>query len=143
MSNKTSVTLVDVSCSGATVAKGILGPQYRGLSTQIESVNVLVGDRKIDVVVMSIGGNDVGFATILTTCALQVNCPLAKATALPLSGFTTIASGVQGLTAGLASSYSAINKMFYGLELPRVQDQKLPGLSLSDGGTVFLILILM
>lgn len=138
MSNKTSVTLVDVSCSGATVGKGILGPQYRGLSTQIESVNVLVGDRKIDAVVMSIGGNDVGFATILTTCALQVNCPLAKATALPLSGFTTIASGVQGLTAGLASSYSAINKCFTDSSCQGVQDQKLPGLSLSDGGTVFL-----
>jgi lysophospholipase L1-like esterase len=137
-SNQTSVTLIDVSCSGATVAKGILGPQFRGMKSQIESVEDLIGNRKIDAVVMSIGGNDVGFGTILTTCALQNNCPLAKATAPPLSNFPTIAAGVQGLTAGLATSYASINKCFTNSRCQGAQNQKLPGLSLSDSGRVFL-----
>lgn len=137
-SKQTSVTLVDVSCSGATVAKGILGSQYRGLPTQIESVSEIVGDREIDAVVMTIGGNDVGFATILTTCALQANCPLAEATSAPLSNFPTIAAGVQDLTAGLASSYAAINTCFTDSSCEGTQGQKLPGLSLGKKGSVFL-----
>lgn len=137
-SNKTSVTLLDVSCSGATVQKGILGPQFRGMNSQIESVNELLGGRKIDVVLMSVGGNDVGFGSILTSCALQSNCPLAKATTLPLSGFPTIQTGVQGLTAGLAASYASINKCLTNSTCQGAQGQKLPGLSLSDVGKVFL-----
>lgn len=137
-SNKTSVTLLDVSCSGATVQKGILGPQFRGMNSQIESVNELLGGRKIDVVLMSVGGNDVGFGSILTSCALQSNCPLAKATTLPLSGFPTIQTGVQGLTAGLAASYASINKCLTNSTCLGAQGQKLPGLSLSDVGKVFL-----
>ncbi len=137
-SNKTSVTLVDVSCSGATVQKGILGSQYRGMNSQIESVSKLIGDLEIDAVVMSIGGNDVGFGSILTTCALQINCPLAKATAPPLSSFPTIQTGVQGLTAGLATSYASINKCFTDSTCQGAQSQKLPGLRLSDTGSIFL-----
>lgn len=137
-SNKTSVTLVDVSCSGATVQKGILGPQLRGMSSQIESVSNLIGNREIDAVVMSVGGNDIGFATILTACALQSNCPLAKATAQPLSSFPNIQTGVQTLTAGLANNYASINKCFTGTSCQGAQGQKLPGLSLSDTGQVLL-----
>ena len=137
-SNKTSVTLVDVSCSGATVQKGILGPQLRGMNSQIESASKLIGNRKIDAVVMSIGGNDVGFGSILTSCALQSNCPLAKASAPPLSSFPTIQAGVQNLTAGLAASYSSINKCLTGAGCQGALGQKLPGLSLSDTGKVLL-----
>lgn len=137
-SNKTSVTLLDVSCSGATVQKGILGTQFRGTNSQIESVSELIGNREIDAVLLTVGGNDVGFGSILTSCALQINCPLAKATTAPLSSFATIQSGVQGLTAGLAASYSSINKCFTSSTCQGAQGQSLPGLSLSDSGKVFL-----
>jgi len=136
-SAQTSVTLVDVSCSGATVQKGILGPQYRGANSQIEAVRDVVGDRTIDAVVISIGGNDVGFGSILTTCALQSNCPLAKATGLPLSAFPSVQAGVQSLTADLAASYSSINKCFTDVTCQGAQNQKLPGLSLSATGRIF------
>lgn len=137
-SGKTSVTLLDVSCSGATVQKGILGPQFRGMKSQIESVNDLLGGRKIDVLLMSIGGNDVGFGSILTSCALQSNCPLAKATAPPLSSFPTTQVGVQTLTAGLGASYASINKCLTNANCQGAQGQKLPGLTLSNTGKVFL-----
>jgi lysophospholipase L1-like esterase len=137
-SNKTSVTLVDVSCSGATVQKGILGPQFRGINSQIESVSQLIGGREIDMLFMTVGGNDVGFGSILTSCALQSNCPLAKATTPPLSSFPTIQTGVQGLTAGLAASYASINKCLTTTTCQGAQGQKLPSLSLGDVGKVFL-----
>jgi hypothetical protein len=137
-SSKTSVTLLDVSCSGATVQKGILGPQFRGTNSQIELVNELLRGREIDVVQMSVGGNDVGFGSILTSCALQSNCPLAKATAPPLSSFPTTQAGVQALTAGLAASYASINKCLVTAACQGAQGQKLPVLSLSDTGKVFL-----
>ena len=137
-SKKSSITLVDVSCSGATVQKGILGPQYRGMKSQIESVSELIKDRNIDAVVMSVGGNDVGFSSILTSCALQRNCPLAKASALPLSAYPTIQTGIQGLTAELATSYSLINRCFTDSTCEGTQSQKLPGLSMSPTGQVFI-----
>jgi lysophospholipase L1-like esterase len=54
--------LTDVSCSGATTAEmttpqGTAPPQFDALS------------RSTDVVTVTIGGNDVGFASILGTCA--------------------------------------------------------------------------
>ena len=45
---------------------------------------------------------------------------------------------MQGLTAGLAASYSSIDKCFTDSTCPGAQGQKLPGLSLSDAGKVFL-----
>ena len=137
-SKKTSVTLVDVSCSGATVQKGILGPQLRGMKSQIEAVNDLVKGRDIDAVVMSVGGNDVGFGSILTSCALQNDCPLARATTLPLSAYPTIQTGIQALTAELPTGYSLINKCFTDATCTGTQNQSLPGLSLSPIGQVFL-----
>ena len=137
-SKKTSVTLVDVSCSGATMQKGILGPQLRGMKSQIEAVNDLVKGRDIDAIVMSAGGNDIGFGSILTSCALQSNCPLATTTTPPLSAYPTIQTGVQALTAELPAGYSSINKCFTESTCIGVQNQSLPGLSLSPIGQVFL-----
>ncbi|WP_405583650.1 SGNH/GDSL hydrolase family protein [Streptomyces sp. NBC_01190] len=55
-------TLTDVSCSGATTAdmtapQGSVPPQFAAL------------DRHTDLVTVTIGGNDIGFSTILGTCA--------------------------------------------------------------------------
>ena len=126
-SKKSSVTLVDVSCSGATVQKGILGPQLRGMKSQIEAVNDLVKGRDIDAIVMSVGGNDVGFGSILASCALQSNCPLATATIPPISAYPTIQTGVQALTAELPTGYSLINTCFNRLHLHRGAESKLAG----------------
>ena len=62
----TSVTFVSVASSGATVSRGLLSGQSDELPTaQIEQVRELVGERPIDTVAMSIGGNDIGFARIV------------------------------------------------------------------------------
>ena len=62
----TSVTLLSVAASGATIRRGMLAPQGGDLDTsQIDSATLLVGDRGIDLALVAIGGNDVGFAHIV------------------------------------------------------------------------------
>jgi len=109
-SSRSSVTLIDVSCSGATIDSGILGPQRSAnqRAAQIEQVGRLIGKREIDVLVFSIGGNDVGFTSILSTCAVSLDCPLVPANTPPLNGFATVQQGVQTLTGRLAPGYQRI-----------------------------------
>lgn len=62
----TSVTFVSVAAAGATVDAGLLGPQNEQLPRpQIEAVADLIGEREVDVLLISIGGNDVGFSQLL------------------------------------------------------------------------------
>ncbi len=137
-SSKTSVTLVDVSCSGATIDRGILGAQYLNTPSQIEQVTALIGNRSIDVLSLTIGGNDVGFGSILTTCALANNCPLAKATSRPLSNYPTVQSGVQSETAKLAGAYTRINNCLADAPCQSATGESIPGLRITPGGKVFL-----
>lgn len=70
---------IDVACSGATINVGVLGP-YAGvnhggeirpaLPSQIEQIEkrlAELGNPPLDVLLLSIGGNDVGFSTIIST----------------------------------------------------------------------------
>lgn len=137
-SPKTSVTLVDVSCSGATIDRGILGSQYLDTPTQIEQVAALIGKRSIDALSLTIGGNDVGFGSILTTCALANNCPLAKATSRPLSNYPTVQGGVQSETAKLASAYARVDNCLTDAPCQSATGESIQGLRITPGGKVFL-----
>jgi len=104
----TSVTLVDVSCSGATVRAGILGVQPGTGQTQIALAKSLIGDQLVDLVSLSIGGNDVGFGSVLSSCLLNANCPLSKPASGVLQNYPTLQAGVSDQTAKLQTSYSDI-----------------------------------
>ncbi len=78
----TSVTLVHLSCSGATVSEGLIGP-YAGveppagaadLPPQVARAAALIGGREVDAVLVSIGGNDVGFGPMITACMFIADC---------------------------------------------------------------------
>jgi lysophospholipase L1-like esterase len=61
-----SVTFVSVAASGASIERGVLGPQPDVAErSQIDQVVRLVGDRPIDVLLVSVGGNDIGFSRIV------------------------------------------------------------------------------
>lgn len=109
-SSTTSVTLVYVACSGATVDGGILGPQSgAGQSlSQVEQVRKLIGNESIDVVSLSIGGNDVGFTTILTACATTTECAVRPAPSGALARYPTLQQGVQAQTAKLPGDFARI-----------------------------------
>ncbi|MEL7056138.1 MAG: hypothetical protein AAGL09_07395 [Pseudomonadota bacterium] len=83
---KSSVTYVNLAASGATMTAGVLGP-YRGvyelkfdgsmgdfipehdgapgLKPQIAELSEMIGDRQVDHVYLSVGGNDAGFAQVI------------------------------------------------------------------------------
>lgn len=136
-SPRTSVTLIYAACSGATVDRGILGPQpAAGASTsQVEQVRSLIGTRGIDILTISIGGNDVGFQSVLTTCALAANCPTAKAVTLPLSEYQDVQTGLQARIGQLPASLARIAPCFGG-PCTLGNGSKSPGLVMNVGASV-------
>ncbi|MEA2462043.1 MAG: hypothetical protein QOH90_2220 [Actinomycetota bacterium] len=86
---RSSVTFVHLACSGATVFKGILGPyldppggrtdaQTRQQRPQVIRARQIANGEKYDDIILSIGGNDIGFAPIVKACATFNNCALKR-----------------------------------------------------------------
>lgn len=67
---RTSVTFIHLACTGAKIQ----GAGTTVLTEQIPWADALVGEREIDAVLMSIGGNDAGFANLAKGCAVQEPC---------------------------------------------------------------------
>lgn len=75
-----SVTFLSFACSGATINQGLIGT-YKGkevadgapaqLQPQIDHVATAVKGRTIDALIISVGGNDIGFADIAKSCSLN------------------------------------------------------------------------
>ncbi|MCG6990210.1 MAG: hypothetical protein LJF06_18875 [Gemmatimonadetes bacterium] len=65
----TSVTFVHLACSGAKIEGG-----GHAIDRQIKWANKLIGNREIDAVIVSIGGNDLGFSKLATACVEQQPC---------------------------------------------------------------------
>ena len=68
MDPHSTVTFINLSVSGAKIQDGLMQPQPNRpwmRKGQVGYLKELVGDNKIDVLLLSIGGNDIGFANIL------------------------------------------------------------------------------
>jgi lysophospholipase L1-like esterase len=64
---RSSVTFVDLAATSARVGSGILGPQsFLGLPAQMDQLEEIIGTRSIDVLLLQIGGNDIGFSNVIT-----------------------------------------------------------------------------
>ena len=113
-STQTSVTFVDVSCSGATVNQGILGQQTAELASQLAQARSIIGNNPVDLITLSVGGNDVGFGTILSSCLINADCPLVPANSGPLRAYPTLNAGVSAQTAKLPAAYASIAKCLTG-----------------------------
>jgi len=61
-------TAQDVSCSGATTAD-LAAPQRTGLGTNAAQLDALGAD--VSLVTLGIGGNDIGFVSIIAECATR------------------------------------------------------------------------
>ena len=87
--NKYSVTYVNLAMSGATIREGLRGV-YKGhddsppwdqlyrlpaMESQLSSLIKLAQGRKIDALVLSVGGNDIGFANILEALVVREGPP--------------------------------------------------------------------
>lgn len=82
---RTSVTLIHVACTGGMILQGVLDT-YVGaederesralppIPPQVHQAAQLIGDREIDIVHFSVGGNDVNFAPMIFSCVLRADC---------------------------------------------------------------------
>lgn len=74
---------IDVACSGATINGSILGENYRGVTpltvngpgpvndpikSQLKQVKEWLNGAELDVLIISIGGNDIGFGSVVVKC---------------------------------------------------------------------------
>lgn len=65
--------VTNLACSGATIRAGLLGPQQAGVRTLPPQLNAqAVADA--DLVIVSIGANDVNWAVMLHLCAASGDC---------------------------------------------------------------------
>ncbi|RKG86424.1 hypothetical protein D7V88_17915 [Corallococcus terminator] len=71
------------------------------MPSQLDRLAALVGNRPIDALVLSAGGNDVGFGDILRFCVVHTNCHQDN-------DGQKLRSKVDGLKAALPSSYDAL-----------------------------------
>ncbi|MEV4560439.1 GDSL-type esterase/lipase family protein [Kitasatospora sp. NPDC049285] len=67
-----SATAVNLACSGATTANvfraGSGGQSFKGEAPQADQLATLASQRRVGLIALSIGGNDLGFADAIATC---------------------------------------------------------------------------
>lgn len=105
----TSVTFVSLACSGATIDAGLVGVYLKGgtpLPPQIDKVKEVLNGRQIDALLISVGGNDIGFAELVAKCILLPNCSTSNSALEKLRG---------GLNS-LQSRYQALSDKLNGLQ---------------------------
>ncbi len=141
-SRTTSVTLLFVACSGATVDAGILGPQRTAGQTesQLEIATRLLNGRAADLVLLSVGGNDVGFTSVLETCARNSDCPTVPASSGPLAGYPSLQAGIQAQTAALAGDFDRVSACIGGPSCRLADGRTVPAMALADSGRVLPVL---
>ncbi|MFI5099289.1 MAG: SGNH/GDSL hydrolase family protein [Actinomycetes bacterium] len=68
LQSASGLTVVNLACSSATIADGLLGPQTLGPVTLSPQVGVLESITSARLVVVSIGANDVGWSDFMRYC---------------------------------------------------------------------------
>ncbi len=118
---RTSVTFVHLSCSGASIAKGLLG-KYGGINKgrihppQVSAMKSLAQGREIDAVIISIGVNDLGFAALVKECLGFPNCPVR---AFPhFTSETTLHQVMQARLASLPRLYDRLSRALKKQKIP-------------------------
>ncbi|MCX6605305.1 MAG: GDSL-type esterase/lipase family protein [Acidobacteria bacterium] len=74
---------IDVACSGATINGSVIGENYRGptpltpsgpgpvgppIPSQVSQVRQWLNGKELDLLIISVGGNDIGFGEIVAKC---------------------------------------------------------------------------
>jgi lysophospholipase L1-like esterase len=120
-----SVTFVHLACSGATIAKGLIGG-YAGLvhsrsasdlPPQVDELRTLAKQRTPNAVLVSIGANDVGFSSIIKRCARRLH--VKSCFDRHFGQKTSIAQRVADKLVLLPSLYARLNtRLSEGMRIP-------------------------
>ena len=131
-SAKSSVTFVPLACSGASITTGLLGP-YAGIAPsggallppQVDAMKELIGPRRVDAVLLSVGINDLGFGSVARFC-FDDGVGAAQAAAVDCwskpyptsSASTTLQAFVRSRQAALPSGYAQLAAAFQAASIP-------------------------
>ena len=96
----------------------------------------MLDGRAADLVLISVGGNDVGFGSVLETCALNADCPTVRAGSGPLTGYPSVQAGVQAQTAALSGDFDRISACIGGADCRLADGRAVPGIALAPTGRV-------
>lgn len=95
--------VLNLACSGATVADGILGPQTLGSSLAAPQFGVLEQASHASVVVVSIGANDLQWEAMAAMCAMGPSCEDQATSALFQANLNTFTQNYYQLLHDLAA----------------------------------------
>lgn len=70
---QTSVTFISFACTGALITSGLL-EEFKDHPPQLTKLKEAVNGRKIDALLISIGGNDISFSTLVKNAILIKDC---------------------------------------------------------------------
>jgi hypothetical protein len=126
---------------------GILAP-YRGaelpdnygyatsgfLASQIDQVRAAVGNRRIDALLISAGGNDVGFGIVGVQCVAHAFCWDAFTVESPSTGTFRLGTLVQRAFDRLPDKYRQLNDAIATINPARVYITEYPDLTRKDDG---------
>jgi hypothetical protein len=73
---KTSVTFIHLACGGARADPGMLRARNKQLPQFLELQQILPPDQAVDFVSFTIGGNDIGFSTVIGQLVREPDAPL-------------------------------------------------------------------
>ena len=109
------IRFVHVACSGAQIGQGLVS-SYRGvepeagnpLQPQVTQLNQLLGQTRIDALVVNIGVNDIGFGEIVKWCILfaDIHC----------SGMTGLVDDTRASLAGLPTRFEILQASIRGTD---------------------------
>ena len=131
-----AVTFVSVANSGASIPQGLLGPMTSigdpsvQLPAEVAEVKQIIGSRPIDVLTLSVGGNDVGFVTQIE------NLVENTATLGFYPSLTTIQSQVTAALKALPGQYAKLETAIKGLDPAKVLVTDYPDLTRNQAGAV-------
>lgn len=125
-----SVLFSDFSCSGASINNGLTGPMTSAapetpntqIPAQLTTVANTIGNQLIDILMVSIGGNDVRFGSVVRECMLPTDCRTSPVVA---DAIQRVSSVLPGRLDNLATQIATLNTRFvYLTEYPNVLKRK-------------------
>jgi lysophospholipase L1-like esterase len=135
-----AVTFVSVADSGASIAQGLLGPMPSigdpsyTLPAELDEVKQIIGSHPINVLTLSIGGDDIEFSTRIDQ--------LINNTELGSPSLSTIQSQVNADLATLPQQYAMLGQAINGLDPGKVLITGYPDLTRNRQGKVAPIVFL-
>ncbi len=129
-----AVTFVSVANSGATIDQGLLGPMPSIgdpsyiLPAEIDQVRQIVGSHPINALTISVGADDIHFATVVEQ--------LAENTAGSGPSLSTIQSEVDADLATLPQKYAALDQAIQSLDPGKVLITNYPDLTRNQNGKI-------